>query len=643
MSYTLQQLQSMGAKPVANTTDKKSYTLDELKSMNAKPVEEKSLGRKVGDFFTSSTQALGNNLGQRIHSKEGLEQFNQASQAYTNISTQLLKAIKTKKALGGDVTSLSNELQRHINEAPKLENFLGGQATAMLDNSRLKNAEIIGGQVLGTALEASGGGLLSAGAKSITSKTLSTGQKLAQGSKIGAGYGAATGLSDAMQQGGNAGQLAKQTAIGGTLGAGLGLGVEVLGTGTIKTAKKIGQLGKSIIDTTDKKISGLSDSGIVQAGKEFAERGPRALRRVKEKATDMNLRANEIKNATPEIANAMKSNLDERIINTVSQADNETKKAFKDVLDIADESPKTIGTKKQPSIVGGELAVKQYDIIDKNRKEIGKAIEEEVKKLPKDFSIDMSPSYRKMDEVLSEIGVLPINTKNGIVLDFSESGFSNAQRTKIKELYKRATETGSMASPKVIHSKDRMFSQLKRESSSVEKIGDIIVNTPEGQKSLFDVFRDVYRQPLDDVSETMRELNKKYAKAKTLTTAIEDTLLKGGAKYNGILMDDAQFAKVNLRRIFGEAQSSPAFEAVADIMDKASRGLGYKGATPKEVAEFAEYLRKLYPESIPKTGFQGGIKLGLSDILEQISKIGAPNVADQKKALRELLNVLSKK
>ena len=76
-------------------------------------------------------------------------------------------------------------------------------------------------------------------------------------------------------------------------------------------------------------------------------------------------------------------------------------------------------------------------------------------------------------------------------------------------------------------------------------------------------------------------------------------------------------------------------------MDKYSRGLGYKGASPKDVAEFAQEMRKLFPETIPKTGFSGGIKTGLGDLIETVSKAGTPNYADRQKALRNLLDSLS--
>jgi len=72
-------------------------------------------------------------------------------------------------------------------------------------------------------------------------------------------------------------------------------------------------------------------------------------------------------------------------------------------------------------------------------------------------------------------------------------------------------------------------------------------------------------------------------------------------------------------------------------MDTTSRGLGYKGASPKAVAEFAQEMRKLFPDTIPSTGFQGGIKLGVGDIVEKITSVGATNLTDQQKAVKALL------
>jgi len=378
-------------------------------------------------------------------------------------------------------------------------------------------------------------------------------------------------------------------------------------------------------------------AGIKQTGEELMERVPRAASRVQEQIKTAGQRSARIRDASEDVANALKVNLDERIINTVQQADDETRNAFKQVVDVAEEAPKTIGAKSQPTIVSGNLAANQYDLISKARKEVGNEIGKITKALSKTEKVDMVESLNKIDEILSSQGVTPQYTKRGVKLDFTGSKYTPAERSKIQELYNLATEGGGSLSPSKIKDKDQLFSKLKRESN-FEGVGDLIIETPDGNKSLFNVFRDAYSSKLDEISPEIRELNTQYRQYSQLIEDIEDSLFKTPNFNVTKITDPAEFAKVNMRRIFGESQSSPVFESVADMMDKVARDLGYKGATPKQVAEFAEYIRKLYPETVPKTGFQGGIKAGLSDIVETISKTGIPNNLDQREALKKLLS-----
>lgn len=420
---------------------------------------------------------------------------------------------------------------------------------------------------------------------------------------------------------GEAGTIAMKTA-----GSAIKRGTDVIESGI-----------KTVADTAKSTAKTVGESGIAQTGKELVERVPRAVGRVKENIKEASIRAETIKNATPATQTAIKTGVDERIINTISQADDATRKAYSDVLAIAEESPKTIGIKKQPTIVGGELATKQYDLINQKKKEIGKLLGDETKSLSKTESVNMQDAFETVDNTLSEQGIKPQYTENGVKLDFSGSKYTPAERTRIQELYNLATEGGDSLTPLQIREKDQLFSKLKREAN-FEGIGNIIVETPEGNKNLFDVFRDIYSNKLDTVSPEIKKLNAEYRKYALLTDDIENSIFKT-PNYNVTkATDPAEFAKVNLRRIFGESQSSPVYEAVADNMDSISRSLGYTGASPKAVAEFAQEIRKLFPDTIPKTGFSGSTRIGIGDILETVSKLGTPNVKDKQKAIRELLN-----
>lgn len=427
----------------------------------------------------------------------------------------------------------------------------------------------------------------------------------------------------------NIGSLALDVTGLGVAGKGAKIAKEAAETGVKKTAKNVVDATKKIIPSSE------TISGIKQGVKEFSERIPRGIDRAKESAKDAALKAERIRNATPAKAKAIQSGVDENIINHLDEVDEPTMKAYKETLDIADETP-AMGAKRQPSVVSGELAAKQYDLINKQKQTVGKKIGEITDNLSKTEKIDMQESLGQMDDILSGQGIAPQYTKKGVKLDFSGTKYTPAERTKIQELYNLASEGGDKLSPKQIKDKDQLFSKLQREAK-FEGVGDLMVDTPEGQKSLFRVFRDIYNTKLDSISPEIRDLNKQYREFSNLTDDMEDSIFKTPNFNATKSTDPAEFAKVNLRRIFGESQSSPAFEAIADKMDKVARQLGYAEATPKQVAEFAQELRKLYPEIVPKTGFTGGIKMGVKDIAEKIVNAGALNAKDKQKALRELI------
>lgn len=381
-----------------------------------------------------------------------------------------------------------------------------------------------------------------------------------------------------------------------------------------------------------------SAAGIVQTGKEFVERFPRALQSVKETADEAAARATRIKQSTPQVAEAIKSGVDDKFINAVVEADKPTIQAYKQVLDIAEEAPK-VGSNKQPTIVGGELAAKQFELVNKHKKSVGQTIGEAVKELSKTTKVNINNSLRTVDDILANQGIGIEYGKKGTKLNFTGTKYTPAERTKIQELYNLATEGGSELTPQQIYLKDQLFSKLQRESK-FEGVGDLIVSTPDGDSSLFRVFRDIYSKNLDEVSPEIKKLNKEYRNVATLVDDLEDSIFKTPNFNITKSTDPAEFAKVNLRRIFGESQSSPAFEAVADRLDQFSRSLGYGEAKPKDVAAFAQEIRELYPNTIPSAGFSGGIKLGLTDILEKVSSVGAVKPKDRQKALRTLIESL---
>jgi len=381
-------------------------------------------------------------------------------------------------------------------------------------------------------------------------------------------------------------------------------------------------------------------SGITQSGKELAERVPRFIGKTTDSIREAGTRAQRIRTSPPVVQQAIKNGLPDPLIEPVVQANPVTKKAFGRVLDIADTPKTTLGQKSNPAIVGGELAGKQYEVIETQRKVIGEALNDATKKLSKDATVDMVPAYSQLDAVLGELRITPVYNAKGVTLDFSKSKLTQKQRTVVQDLYEKATEGGNNLSPLEIREKDQLFSAIQREARS-DAVQDVIFETAEGKTDLFRAFRDVYSNELDQLSPEIRNLNSKYRNVATLLDDIENSIFKTPNFEITKSTDPSEFAKVNLRRIFGEAQSSPAYEAIADEMDAISRQLGYADASPKEVAAFAQEIRALYPESIPSGGFRGGISSGIRDITGALMEAGKADQTDQRVALRALLEATS--
>jgi hypothetical protein len=419
---------------------------------------------------------------------------------------------------------------------------------------------------------------------------------------------------------------------------GMGTAVGAIAPVAVKgLATGVGALKDPATKAVNTVKNAIPDSTLAQGARqkatELVERVPRFVGRVTEATQEQAMKAEKIRTAPPAVANAFKVDLPEKYIETVTQSDPATKAAFKRVLDIADATPKTVGVKNNPTIVGGELAGKQYELIEKQRQTIGKAIGEQVKALGLDNAkVDMRVGFSQIDDVLGQQGISV--SKSGR-LSFSGK-FTPAERARIQELYTLSKESGDVLSPTKVRDMDQLFSKLQREAR-MEGVGDIRIDVNGESYSMFRVFRDIYSNQLENLSPELRQLNSQYRNVVTLIDDIEDSIIKTPNFNVTKSTDPSEFAKVNLRRIFGESQSSPAYEAIADEMDTISRQLGYADARPKDVAAFAQEIRELYPESVPRAGFSGGIKSGIADILQSVSGAGKADVIDQRKALRALL------
>ena len=429
------------------------------------------------------------------------------------------------------------------------------------------------------------------------------------------------------------------------------LGLDVAGLGATKKAVQIGaRVGREAIGTGAERVARFSGqltqktrevlpsvSGIKQTGVELVERVPRFVGKIREGAEVASVKATRIKEGTPLVRKAIKSNLDEKIINTVSGADKPTLKAYKEIVNIAENSSKKIGLKQRPEIIAGKVAEEQFNLIEKQRKNIGKQIGETVSKLSKTTSVNMTDSYKILNDVLNLNGIKVLPKGK---LKFT-GRFTPKERSSIQELYSLAIEGGDNLTPRQIFDADRLFGKLQRETR-LEGIGELFVETGEGDMSLFRVFRDVFANKLDNTAPQIKGLNREYRNLVTLVDDVEKSIVKGGNFEVVKGVGGAEFAQVNLRRILSNAQSAGAFREIAKQMDDLARKLGFSGAKPEDLIAFAEEIKKIFPEAIAPTSLAGQTRLGIKDIVGKVLETGKPKLIDQQRALIELINSLVK-
>lgn len=225
-------------------------------------------GGIVGEFLTGNTQRFGKTAGEALAAPKNAQLYADTMEQHSNIQNEVIKTIKKYKSEGRDSSRLEAALDMLVKSAPKIEDFTGDVIN--------KTTEQVLGEAGGTVLEALSGGALSTAKKTVTSKILTTGEKVKEAAKVGAAYGAAGGATGAMQENKDLGGVITGTAIGAGTGAALGGG---LGYGGAKLGQAIDRFGNRVAIKAEenagraKKLTGE----ILQGDPEDIERGQRVL------------------------------------------------------------------------------------------------------------------------------------------------------------------------------------------------------------------------------------------------------------------------------------------------------------------------------------------------------------------------------
>jgi hypothetical protein len=612
--------------------------------------KEDNILTKLGKGLISSEQGLAEDVvaasPESIFGFDvaGKKMVSEARQGQNFSQQQLINKIRENRSKGLDTSRLESALKQMGGTLPSDEELYPAL--------KKTNKQIVGDVAGVTADILTAGSLSKAipGAIKAVKPAKTVLQAFKAGTKTALVPGIVAGGSQGFAGGMQANKSAKDILLDTMVGAGVGAAtapVAGLVSGGAKGVQKVAGLAREGIKTIGEQGEKFAKSKLVSAigqkTKEFGERFPRALERMQESTEKSAAKAAKIKTATPTVRKALEADLDEGIINTVTSADEPTVKGYKEIVDIAKKSKNAVGTVERPSIVAGRAASEQFSFIDKQRKKIGKEIGDSIKELSKEKTVELDDTLATLESTLEDQGIKFSEgklTKNS----FAGTNLTPSQRTKITELWKLTNEGEGTLSPYQIWKKDNLFSQLQRDAR-FEGVGDILVDMPDGsKKNIFSIFRDVFSKKLDEVSPTnIRKLNKEYRDLLVFTDDIENSILRGGGNFESVKnIDPAEFAQTNLRRIMSDAQSAGSYSAIVKQMDELSRKLGYTGAKPEDLINFAEAMRRIYTDIIPKSSFQGGIQTSLSvmDAAKKLLEVGKVSSRDQQKALEGLLDSL---
>jgi ribosome biogenesis protein Nip4 len=389
------------------------------------------------------------------------------------------------------------------------------------------------------------------------------------------------------------------------------------------------------LPSLDVNVPPVLKEGVADVGARFKRLGERAVSAVDERIAT----AERLRTATPAVREAVKTKVDDVVIDLATNSDQPTKDALKKMVEIA-EQPKTARPTAGPASVASDVAVDQYKIIENQRKTIGEQIGQLSDELPTLKNIDIAPTQDNVINVLQ---------KNGITLDIDgklsagdNMKVSDEQLAVLNKIWQKVTSRQNL-SARNLHELDQWFSSTQRTARSVDQVEDLYIKVPtqdgkEVQVPIYKFFRDAFGQRLDEVApDNLRELNKQYRSLSNLTDDVEATLVKNS---NLETLQNVDISNPSaLRRMFGEAQSAEDFRLIYEQMDALSRQLGYSGARADELYYFANKLRDYYPETIPETGFRGSIFSSIQDALGGVLEAGKPNTIDQQKAIKMLLDL----
>lgn len=472
-------------------------------------------------------------------------------------------------------------------------------------------------------------------------------QALSRGLRYGAGSSALYSGGEALTQNKDVGDVLKDTAVGGLVGAPLGVAGELLSpvvggmarrglrylkgapadvvergatnavTDAVRApAPTVGATVPNVPPVTPEIVKGSTipnalrttvGGAVKDTVAPLTERTGvtgRVARRVQQAADDSIEKAK----LAPVEQEALKVGIQKPDIDFINSASKEDKKVF-DRMISADEGARTNRRiSERPASIAGETVINRVKTIEQANKAAGEAVGKAVEAFP-NKPIDITEQYKGFVDGLKRNGIA---IKNDGTLDFRNSRIAGSTGSKDRELLQmmhddlRPNTSGQVLRDprRVYRVRQKFFDEL-----NLAKANDSIGSAES-------VLRDTYTElakPLDAIGDAMntgyKEARTKFAKTQA---ALDDFHKLMGTKWAGNLDESAKLrAGEVVQRMLGNASASP-FKTLGTI-DDLLKELGHKdGMSLTDQVMFADYLEKLFGTTQTR-GLRGQVGQGVAD------------------------------
>jgi hypothetical protein len=541
MAYTLEELQKMGAKPVAKTAATPSagsggYTLEQLQGMGAQPVSRE-------------TPAPPSNMG-----KPAQDGFLKTV-IKDPIKTLLVKpAARTTEALGrlgvfGEDAKRGYEIMADEGTGQELDiPLLGGKYN--IENVKAGTAGVK--QITGEALKA-GSYLYGGSGAATTGKTLfgtgKLGTSIIQGAKTGAASGGAYGAGEALEQDKSAVDIAKDTVVGAAIGGIAGGAVPLAVHGATKLAKGAYNAATSVPGAVTSKIEALNQ--------------PEAVRK------------------------ALRTGIDDNVVDFVKTAAPDDKKSFLKMFEMAEKGAKDLRFREQPKQVAGKAILDRASHLIKV-KDVGVQQTQRVLNSLDQSPIDASNVLFQFLDDMRGMGITITKRGNGYQLISNgkvPQGDMDAFKLMLQQIV--PDENGSVSrSYRGLHTaRQRIFNELNLAKARQQTFSDEAAKYAER-------FRGLLADPIDQASKGKYRLSQR--KTADALSALRDFVQLMGYKGNleNLKAKDLRVAEV-ASRVLGNAADRPT--SVLQNVDDVAAKYGYKAKDSfMDQLQFADLLEDVF-------------------------------------------------